>query len=135
MAAPEPGIPPGTAGSGWPQWGVDQAGRITEAAGSAAKLRDMAKGYLTWFSSREAAESWYASQQGLLSGKIPGAGGLLSGLAAIGGFFDKLGEGNTWIRVAQVLLGVALIGIGVARLTHASNLVSRAAGVAAAAAV
>lgn len=39
-----------------------------------------------------------------------------SGLAAIGDFFSKLGQANTWIRVGEVLLGLALITIGIAHL-------------------
>lgn len=43
----------------------------------------------------------------------------LSGLAAIGDFFGRLGQASTWIRVAEVLLGVILLAVGVAELTNA----------------
>lgn len=42
-----------------------------------------------------------------------------SGLSSIGDFFGRLGQANTWIRVGEVLLGLVLLAIGVARLTKA----------------
>ena len=48
-------------------------------------------------------------------GQIPGAP-QLGGLSAIGDFFSKLGQANTWIRVAEVLLGLGLIIVGMAKL-------------------
>jgi hypothetical protein len=58
----------------------------------------------------------------------------LAGLANIGAFFDKLGEASTWIRVAEVLLGAALILTGVAKLISGTP-VGKIAGTAAKAAV
>ena len=40
----------------------------------------------------------------------------LSGLAAIGDFFHRLTEASTWIRVGEVLLGLALITVGLAHI-------------------
>lgn len=51
---------------------------------------------------------------------VPG----LSGLAAIGDFFARLGQANTWIRAGQAVLGLILIGIGLARITGTANLAS-----------
>lgn len=48
---------------------------------------------------------------------LPG-GGLLSGLAAIGDFFARLTEASTWIRVAEVAIGLGLVVVGVAHLFH-----------------
>lgn len=39
-----------------------------------------------------------------------------SGLAAIGDFFSRLTQASTWIRVAEVLLGLALITVGLAHI-------------------
>jgi hypothetical protein len=39
-----------------------------------------------------------------------------SGLAAIGDFFSRLTKANTWIRVAEVVLGAGLIIVGLAHL-------------------
>jgi hypothetical protein len=43
----------------------------------------------------------------------------IPGVSQIGTFFSSLGEANTWIRFGEVVLGLILLGIGVARLTHA----------------
>lgn len=51
----------------------------------------------------------------------------LSGLDAIGAFFNKLGEANTWIRVAKVLVGGVLLIIGLAHMTGAGNAVATTA--------
>jgi hypothetical protein len=53
--------------------------------------------------------------------------GQLTGLAAIGDFFNKLENSNTWLRVGEVILGIALISVGVARLTHTVSFVEKAA--------
>lgn len=50
----------------------------------------------------------------------------IPGVAQIGDFFASLGEASTWIRVAEVFLGVVLLGIGIAQLTHTSNVISKA---------
>lgn len=42
--------------------------------------------------------------------------GVLTGLAAIGDFFSRLTQANTWIRVAEVVLGLGLIVVGLAHL-------------------
>lgn len=49
----------------------------------------------------------------------PGLPSPLGGLAAIGDFFGRLSEGSTWIRVGEVVLGLILLAVGVARITHA----------------
>lgn len=55
---------------------------------------------------------------------VGGLGNPLSGIDAIGNFFDKLGQANTWERAGLVLLGIILIGVGAARITGAQNAVS-----------
>jgi hypothetical protein len=44
------------------------------------------------------------------------AGGPLTGLAAIGDFFQRITQANTWIRIAEVVLGFGLIVVGLAQL-------------------
>lgn len=41
------------------------------------------------------------------------------GLGQIGDFFGRLDEANLWIRVGEVVLGLILAAVGLARLTHA----------------
>lgn len=51
----------------------------------------------------------------------------LSGLAAIGDFFRRLTEEQTWERVGEVILGGILIYAGVRALTHGSTVVGSGA--------
>jgi hypothetical protein len=53
--------------------------------------------------------------------------GVLSGLDAIGAFFSSLGQANTWIRVGEALLGLILISVGVAHMTHAVSVATKIA--------
>lgn len=55
-----------------------------------------------------------ASVAGVGGAALNAAGGVLSGVDAIGGFFASLGQRATWIRVLQVVGGVALVVGGVA---------------------
>lgn len=51
----------------------------------------------------------------------------LSGLDAIGAFFNKLGDASTWIRVAKVVVGGLLLVIGLVHITGAGGAVADAA--------
>jgi hypothetical protein len=42
----------------------------------------------------------------------------LTGLPAIGDFFQRLSQASTWERVGEVVLGVILIAVGLAKMTH-----------------
>jgi hypothetical protein len=64
-----------------------------------------------------------------------GASNPLSGLAAIGAFFSNLGQAATWEKVGEVVLGLILIAVGVARLTHAVPIATSIAKTAGAVAV
>jgi hypothetical protein len=77
--------------------------------------------YPTQAAATAAADAQNAGQAGLnkaagaaasAASSIPGLGGL----ASVGQFFDRLTEGNTWIRVGEVLLGLALVVVGTAKL-------------------
>src|SRR5215469_7410918 len=61
------------------------------------------------------AGSGLSPSTGTVKGDRPPAG-LPTGLAAIGDFFARLTEGNTWIRIGEALLGIVLMAVGVARL-------------------
>lgn len=51
----------------------------------------------------------------------------LTGLAAIGDFFQRLTQASLWERVGEVVLGLILIAVGVAHLTHAVPLATKVA--------
>lgn len=50
--------------------------------------------------------------------------------AATGNLFHGLNLSAWFIRIAEILLGIALVGVGVAHLTESSNTVSKAIGIA-----
>jgi hypothetical protein len=58
------------------------------------------------------------------------AGNILPGLADIGHFADLLASGSLWIRIGEVALGLLLIAVGVAQLTHAIPAATRVARIA-----
>jgi len=70
--------------------------------------------------------------------RIPIVGPTLSGLSVIGDFFQRITQANTWIRAGEVLLGLILIGVGLAHMTGvvpaASKLASKVGATAAMAA-
>ena len=45
-------------------------------------------------------------------------------------FLSRLTSANTWLRVAEVLLGTLLIAVGIAKITNASELANKIAGAA-----
>jgi hypothetical protein len=62
---------------------------------------------------------------------VPG----LTGINAIGDFFSRLASANLWERVGEVVLGLILIAVGVAHITHAVPIATKVAKTAGAAAV
>jgi hypothetical protein len=122
-AVPSTGIP-GAVEVGdttFPQWGVIQTPfSVKEATSQAEKTADMKAGYFLWFTSAAAANA----QSTETEGQVPNP---LTGVDAIGAFFNSLGEASTWIRVAKVLVGGVLLLVGLAHMTGADNAVASAA--------
>jgi hypothetical protein len=67
-------------------------------------------------------------------GSVPGAHAL-SGLDAIGNFFSQLGQANTWIRVAEFVIGAGLIIVSIAKLSSGTAVGKAAVSVGKAAAI
>jgi len=62
-------------------------------------------------------------------GSLPDSAGKTLGgaLTDINGFLSRLTQRNTWIRVGEILLGVVLIAVGVARMTNAVSAATKIA--------
>jgi hypothetical protein len=62
-------------------------------------------------------------------GAPPGANSQGPGnpLAAIADFFSRLGQANTWIRAAEVILGLGLLIVGLAKLASGTSVGRKAA--------
>lgn len=55
-----------------------------------------------------------------ISGPTPGfTGGIANPLNDLNSFFSNLSNANTWLRVGEVVLGIVLIAVGLARMTNA----------------
>ena len=57
--------------------------------------------------------------------KVPGINQIFGGVNAIGDFFNKLSEANTWLRIAEGILGGILIAVSLAKLTGVENVISQ----------
>lgn len=68
-----------------------------------------------------------AAGQGI--GQVPGAKAI--GQLSLSDFLGRLSQASTWIRVGEVLLGLALIIVGLAKLTGTGEIAKQAAKVAA----
>jgi hypothetical protein len=114
-----PNLPPGQQipgtvrpGAQFPQYGVRTSdNKIIIAHSGADKLKDIAQGYVSWFPSQNAAQNFISGQHGPLAGggNLPNP---LAGLAAIGDFFNRLTEPQTWLRVGEVAAGLLLLYLG-----------------------
>lgn len=65
----------------------------------------------------------------------PPGGSALAGAAGVASFLGRLAQASTWIRVGQAVLGLILIAVGLARITHAVPVATTIANVAAKGAV
>lgn len=64
---------------------------------------------------------------------LPGPGSVIGGVKDVAGFVSALSSPNTWIRVAEVVVGFLLIGVGIdAMLKGAPTDMAKKAGKAAA---
>lgn len=63
-------------------------------------------------------------QTGTLVGQVPGAAaaGAEKAVDSLGGF----NLGSWFLRIGEILLGLVLVGVGVARITGAQNVISKA---------
>jgi hypothetical protein len=62
----------------------------------------------------------------IVEGTVAGLEQTGQDIAGVTDFFGRLTEGNLWLRVGEVLLGIVLIGVGLARITGTQNIVSSA---------
>jgi hypothetical protein len=130
-------IAPGIAtGNAYPQWGVgggtpgsSSGWKIVKATSEAQKTSYISKGYDAWFSTEAAAKSFEGTEESpVASGEPQGAvANAIPGLAQIGDLFGALTQASTWIRVAKVVAGGALLIIGLAHITGAGNAVAATA--------
>ncbi|MGH3223573.1 MAG: hypothetical protein ACRDPY_33635 [Streptosporangiaceae bacterium] len=124
-------------------WVADIGGIVRPITNEASRLAASGLFFFDTQAHAQDAKAYFGSQAliegvsvGMVSGTLAGAGlgtpanppsNPLSGVAAIGDFFSKLGQPNTWIRVGEVALGLILLAVGVARITGAVPLATKIA--------
>lgn len=64
------------------------------------------------------------------AGTAAGGQAISTGINAVGDFFNKLGEKSLWIRVAEVVLGLMLIGVALGKLSGIDKKITQAANAA-----
>lgn len=94
------------------------------------------------FNTKAEAENAAKGYSGIINKGGVGSGGgtsslgkIARSLGKIAHFFESLGKAHTWIRVGEVLLGVILIAVGIAKITNAVPLATDIAKTAAKVAV
>lgn len=132
----------------YPQWGVVQGSpgqHVTKVANAAAKILMEAVAFpsrVLFFPTQKAAEDWVAAHGGQhfvpgtqapLNAANAGINAATGAVAGVPDFLARLSNAHTWLRVAEAVVGIAFLIIG---LNHVlGNPAGKAAGVAAKAAV
>lgn len=129
--APIPGI--AGPGAGYPQWGVavgSPGQHVTKVGNSAAKYLMESVSFpsrVYFFTSQAAAENWVNSNGGqtFLPGTQAPLGAANNALNAATGavagvpdFLSRLSNPHTWLRVAEAVVGIAFLVIGLNALLH-----------------
>lgn len=94
----------------WHEWSTYKSGAYLGQMGVATRFVGATQGD----ASRAAANPVVKIGDGIAGA----AGGALSGIDALGGFFAALGERGTWVRILQVVGGAGLIVGGALLLGH-----------------
>jgi hypothetical protein len=105
-------------GAGWHQLPIPASDTLAQAQAYVAKAYPAGAKPTT---SDVTAEGQAVTQEA-------GASQLIPGLQQVGQFFGALAQGSTWIRVAEGILGIILIAVGLARITHAVPIATKIAG-------
>lgn len=100
-------------------------GKFVVIQGTAAAVKAKYDGAVSGPYPTQAAAQKAANSR---SGGFPGPSIPGNPATAIADLYHGLNLGNWIIRVGEILLGVILIGVGVAKLTGADNVVSKIAG-------
>jgi hypothetical protein len=103
--------------------------QVAEAVNQAQATKLQGEGYKGPYATKALAQSAAnaATSTATSTEFNPSLPNPLSGVDAIGAFFNKLGEANTWIRVGKVIIGGLLLVVGLVHITGADNAIASAA--------
>jgi len=121
------------AGAPFPQWTISVPGYVLAHVNNAAE-KTLAEasvwpGKLYFFTSENAAKA-YAQSKGhpaitSPASKLGGQKALDIGSQAVTDALGGFNVGNWFLRIGEILLGLVLVGVGIARLTGAQNAISK----------
>ena len=134
---------PGAAGpgAGYPQWLFNETtGEVAEVSSPANKALAETVSWpatLIFFTSQAAADTWARAHGGTVDitgadqspvGKAAENAATAAGSTVTAGvsFLKFLNSPDSLVRIGQILLGLVLVAVGAARLTHAQNIISTA---------
>lgn len=117
------GIPPGG------PWFVNNASGTIQRQSNPVLAEGLAQSGWTGFPTETLAKAF--ANNGIAGQAKKVAQSAYGGINAVGDFANKLTQANTWLRIAEGLLGIVLIGIALAKLTGVDNQVAKAVGIAA----
>ena len=116
--------------SGWDVVGSDKDGSLSVVVDPPPKGFNILPGSGGPYPTKAQADAALKALQGVIATPeplIPGTNiqaphlpNPLSGIAAVGDFFQRLTQANTWIRIGEVIIGVLLVAVGVAKLSGVS---------------
>jgi len=113
------GIPPGG------PWFVNNASGTIQRQSNPILAEALAQSGWTGFATQAEAKAFANNGPAGQVKKV--ANSAFSGINAVGDFANKLTQANTWLRIAEGLLGIVLIGVALAKLTGVDNAVKQAA--------
>jgi hypothetical protein len=91
--------------------------QVAEAANAAEAAKLTAEGYKGPYATQAAAQSAANAATATATSTEVSLPNPLTGVDAIGAFFNKLGDANTWIRVGKVVIGGLLLVVGLVHIT------------------
>jgi hypothetical protein len=103
--------------------------QVDEAANAAQAAKLQSEGYKGPYPTLAAANAAAASATATANSTEfnPSLPNPLTGVNAIGAFFNNLGKANTWIRVSKVVVGGLLLVVGLVHITGAGGAIAATA--------
>lgn len=113
------GVPPGG------PWFVNNASGTIQRQSNPVLAEGLAQSGWTGFATQAAAKAF--ANKGPAGQAKQVTQSAFSGINAVGDFANKLTQANTWLRIAEGLLGIVLIAVALAKLTGVDNAIQKAA--------
>jgi hypothetical protein len=91
--------------------------QVAEASTAAEAAKLSGEGYKGPYATQALAQQAAAKATATATSTEVSLPNPLTGVDAIGAFFNKLGDASTWIRVGKVVIGALLLVVGLVHIT------------------